>query len=113
VSADKTISIDQYPRAKQSISRAKGLGGIGCFVVVGFISLRAGVPFFDSGLRALVAGVVGYAVAWFGAVQVWRQLAIAQVRRHQAREAERRLRLREGLQESIDSARAERERQTA
>jgi hypothetical protein len=109
VTADPKIAIDQYPRAKQSISRAKGIGGIGCFVVVGFISLRAGVPFFDSGLRALVAGVVGYSVAWFGAVQVWRQLAVAQIRRHQARELERRRRIQEG----IDSARAERERQTA
>ena len=108
MSDDPKIALDQYPRAQQSISRMKGLGGIGCFVVVGFLSLRAGVPFFDSGLRALVAGVVGYAVAWFGAVQVWRHLAVAQYRRLQLDAIERRRRLHEDIQESVESARADR-----
>ena len=113
MSNDPKIALDRYPRAQRSISRMKGLGGIGCFVVVGFLSLRAGVPFFESGLRALVAGVVGYAVAWFGAVQVWRHIAVAEYRRHQQDAIARRLRLHEDIQETVESARAEREEASA
>jgi uncharacterized membrane protein YccC len=107
--SDQKIALEGHPRAQQSISRMKGLGGLGCFVVVGFLSLRAGVPFFDAGLRALVAGVVGYAVAWFGAVQVWRQLAVAEIRRHRADAIERQRR----LHEEIEAARAESRQQPA
>ena len=109
MSGDQKIALEGHPRAQQSISRLKGLGGIGCFLVVGFISLRAGVPFFDSGLRALVAGVVGYAAAWFGAVQVWRHLAVAEIRRHRAEAIERQRR----VHDEIEAARAESRRQPA
>jgi hypothetical protein len=105
MSADEKIALDSHPRAKHSITRWKGLGGLAAFAVVGFISLRASVPFFDSGLRALVAGVVGYAVAWFVAVQVWRHLAVSEIRRHQKEHLERRLR----LQGELEAAHAERE----
>jgi hypothetical protein len=93
MSGEPKIALSEHPRARHSISRAKGLGGMACFAVVGLVSLRAGVPFFSSGLRALLAGVVGYAVAWFCAVQVWRQLAVAEIRRHRADALERRRRL--------------------
>ena len=109
MNAEEKIALDRHPRAQHSIARAKGLGGIACFVVVGFVSLRAGVPFFDSGLRALLAGVVGYAVAWFGSVQVWRHVAVAEIRRHQAEALERRRR----VQEEMEAARAEGGGQTA
>ena len=102
MSTDPKIALEHHPRAQHSITRAKGLAGIACFAVAGFLSLRAGVPFFDSGLRALVAGVAGYAIAWFGAVQVWRHLAVAEIRRHQAQTLERRRR----VQEEIEAARA-------
>ena len=49
---DERITLDRHPRARHSIVRAKGIGGLACFAVAGFLSLRAGVPFFDSGLRA-------------------------------------------------------------
>ena len=92
------ITLDQHPRAQHSISRTKGIGGLACFAVVGFLSLRAGVPLFESGLRALVAGVVGYAVAWFGAVQVWRHVVVAEIRRLHTEALERRRRLEEELE---------------
>src|SRR2546423_15607254 len=98
MSTDPKIALEHHPRAQHSITRAKGLAGIACFAVAGFLSLRAGVPFFDSGLRALLAGVVGYAVAWFVAVQVWRQLALAEIRHHAAEALERRRRLQEELE---------------
>jgi hypothetical protein len=107
VNPDK-IALDQHPRAQASIARVKGIGGIGCFAVVGLISLRAGVPFFDAGWRALVAGVAGYTVAWFGAVQVWRHVAVAEIRRRQAQALEQRAR----VQAEID-ARAEGGAETA
>ena len=102
MTGEPRIALEEHPRARHSIARAKGLGGIACFAVVGFISLRAGVPFFDSGLRALAAGVAGYAVAWFGAVQVWRQLALAEIRQHHAQALERRRR----IEEELEAARA-------
>ncbi|MFL5911086.1 MAG: hypothetical protein ACJ768_11010 [Gaiellaceae bacterium] len=98
MNGDPRIALDQHPRARHSIAQAKGLGGIVCFAVVAFISLRAGVPFFDSGVRALVAGIGGYAVVWFGAVQVWRQLALAEIRRHEANARELRRRAEEELE---------------
>jgi uncharacterized membrane protein YccC len=106
--ADQKIALEAHPRAQRSISRLKGLGGLGCFFVVGFLSLRAGVPFFDAGLRALVAGVVGYAVAWFGAVQVWRHVAVAEIKRHRADAIERQRR----IHEEIEAARAESRQET-
>ena len=43
-------------------------------------SYKAGVPTFDVGLRALVAGIVGYMLAWMCAVTVWRHLVLAELR---------------------------------
>jgi len=97
VSSGERISLEHYPRAQHSISRLKGIGGIACFAVAGLLSLRAGVPFFDSGLRALLAGVVGYAVAWFCAVQVWRHLVVAQVTRRRTEALQRRRMVEEEL----------------
>jgi hypothetical protein len=109
VNPEERIALDQHPRAQASIARIKGIGGIACFALVGLISMRAGVPFFDSGLRALVAGVAGYTVAWFGAVQVWRHVAVAEIRRHQMDAIRRQHR----LQEEIEAAREAREGQPA
>lgn len=95
------IALAEYPRAQASIARWKGIGGMVAFAVVGLISLRAGVPFFDSGLRALVAGVAGYVIAWFCAVQVWRHVAVAEVRTKQV-EA---LRRQQQMLEELEAAR--------
>jgi uncharacterized membrane-anchored protein YjiN (DUF445 family) len=107
VTGEPKIALEHHPRAQASIRRAKGIGGLLAFFVVGFVSLRAGATFTGSGLRALAAGVVGYAVAWFAAVQVWRHLAVAEIRRHQALAMQRRERQRQEL----ETRRAEGERQ--
>jgi hypothetical protein len=107
VTPGEKIALDNHPRAKDSIARWKGIGGMAAFALVGFISLRANVPFFDSGLRALVGGVVGYAAAWFVAVQVWRHLAVAEIRRHHRQQLERRMR----IEAEVEAARTEREGQ--
>lgn len=72
------IRLRDHPRATRQIELARGLGGIGAFVLVGFLALSAGVPTAGAGLRALLAGVVGYATCWFLAVTVWRHLAVAE-----------------------------------
>lgn len=71
-------SIASHPRAKGSIRRAKGWAGIVGFALAAFVSVQASVPLFQAGLRALAAGVVGYMLAWWIGVLVWRQLILAE-----------------------------------
>ncbi len=85
-------SVANHPRAAAQVARAKAWAGLGGFLLVAFLSLRAGVPTADLLLRALAAGVLAYVVAWTCAVAVWRHLVIAElraVRRHQAEAAAR------------------------
>jgi PilZ domain len=71
-------SIAAHPRAALHVARAKGWGGLLGFLVGGYLSLPT-TTLAAAGLRALVAGVVCYLVAWAGAVFVWRQLVMLQV----------------------------------
>jgi hypothetical protein len=73
-------SIANHPRARYQVRRAKGWGGIAGFAIAGYLSYKAGVPTADVGMRALVAGIVGYMVAWMCAVTVWRHLVQAELR---------------------------------
>jgi hypothetical protein len=75
---DVAIRLRDHPRATRQIELARGWGGIGAFVLVGLLALSAGVPTGCAGLRALIAGVVGYMVCWFLAVMVGRHLAVAE-----------------------------------
>jgi hypothetical protein len=49
-------------------------------VFAGYASWKGGAPFVDSALRALLWGMAAYLLVWFCAVQVWRHVAIAEVR---------------------------------
>ncbi len=73
-------SVANHPRARYQVRRAKGWGGIAGFAVTGYLSYKAGVPTFDVGVRALIAGIVGYMLAWKCAVTVWRHLVVAELR---------------------------------
>jgi hypothetical protein len=75
---DVAIRLADHPRATRQIEQARGWGGIGCFALVALLGLASGVPPATIGLRALIAGVVGYMVCWFLAVVVWRHLAVAE-----------------------------------
>lgn len=75
-----TPSVANHPRARYQVRRAKGWGGIAGFVIAGYLSYKTGVPTFDVGMRALVAGIVGYMLAWMCAVTVWRHLVLAELR---------------------------------
>lgn len=73
-------SVAGHPRASYQVRRAKGWGGIAGFAIAAYVSHKAGVPTFDVGLRAIVAGMVGYMLAWACAVTVWRHLVLAELR---------------------------------
>ena len=73
-------SIAAHPRASYQVRRAKGWGGITAFGIAAYLSHKAGVPTVDLGLRAIVAGVAGYMLAWACAVTVWRHMVLAELR---------------------------------
>ena len=76
--AAEGASIANHPRAKASIRRMKAWAGLAGFAIAAVLSLQASVPVVTVGLRALGAGVVGYMLAWWAGVLVWRQLIIAE-----------------------------------
>ncbi len=78
--ASGDITLSGHPRAKHQIRVAKGWAGLAGCVLAGYASWHGGAPFFDTVLRALMWGVAAYILMWFCAVQVWRHVAIAEVR---------------------------------
>jgi high-affinity Fe2+/Pb2+ permease len=75
---DVVIRINDHPRACRQIELARGWGGIGSFALVALLGYEAGIAPVSVGLRALIAGVLGYFVFWGLAVMVWRHLAVAE-----------------------------------
>jgi hypothetical protein len=78
--ASAGLSIAAHPRASYQVRRAKGWGGLAGFAIAAYLSYKAGVPTADLGLRALLAGMAGYMLAWACAVTVWRHLVMAELR---------------------------------
>jgi hypothetical protein len=79
------FSVASHPKAKATIRRAKGWGGLIGFALAFYLSLKASVPVVDAGGRALVAGLVGYMLGWACSVTIWRQVMVAELR-HAAEE---------------------------
>jgi hypothetical protein len=73
------LRVAGHPRAARSVRTLKGWGGLIAFLLTFWLSWKSGVPFYWSALRAVLAGAIGYVVAWGCAVTVWRYLLIAQV----------------------------------
>jgi hypothetical protein len=73
-------SIATHPRARNSVRQAKGWVGLAGFAIAAVLSLQASVPLFQVGERALAAGVVGYMLAWWCSVLIWRHLIVAEQR---------------------------------
>lgn len=71
-------SIASHPRAQASIRRAKAWVGLAGFALAALFSVQASVPLFQTGLRALAAGVIGFMLAWWVGVLVWRQVILAE-----------------------------------
>jgi hypothetical protein len=74
------VRLSSHPRAKHQIRLAKGWAGLAGCALAGYASWHGGAPFFDTLLRALLWGVAAYMLVWFCAVQVWRHVAVAEVR---------------------------------
>jgi hypothetical protein len=72
-------SVAAHPRAARAVARAKGWGGLGGFLLGGYLALPTST-LAGAGLRALEAGVVGYVAVWAGAVFVWRRLVILELK---------------------------------
>jgi hypothetical protein len=73
-------SVAAHPRASYQVRRAKGWGGLIGFGLAAYLSHKAGVPTIDLGIRAVLAGLAGYMLAWACAVTVWRHLVVAELR---------------------------------
>jgi len=74
------ISVAGHPHAAAQVRRAKGFGGVTFFAITAYFSFKAGVPADQVAVRALIAGIGGYLLAWMCAVTVWRQLVLAELR---------------------------------
>lgn len=72
-------SVAAHPRAARAVARAKSWGGLIGFVLGGYLSLPTNT-IATAGLRALIAGLVGYVAVWAGAVFLWRRLVILEIK---------------------------------
>jgi hypothetical protein len=77
--------------------------------VAAWASHKNGAPFLDMAVRALLWGVISYVVVWALAVQVWRHVAIAEVRALERRWLEHKQQLDAQRLEAIAQARADAE----
>ena len=75
----KGATIASHPKARAQIRAAKGWGGLGGFAIAAYLSYQAQVPFDQLGLRAIVAGIAGYLVAWAFMLTLWHYLLLAEL----------------------------------
>ena len=80
--------VADHPVAARQIARARAWAALLGFVLVFWLSRRAGLPFPESGLRAIVGGLVCRVLAWAAVVSVWRQIIPAQIAALQRRRQE-------------------------
>jgi hypothetical protein len=73
------IRLSAHPRARRHIAIAKGWGGLIAFLLALKLARGAALPWPDAIERSVLAGVVGYVVAWAIAQTVWRHIALAEL----------------------------------
>jgi hypothetical protein len=78
--------VADHPVAARQIARARAWGALVGFVVAFWLSHKAGLPFPESGARAIAAGLACRILAWAAVVSVWRQLIPAQIAAAQRRQ---------------------------
>jgi hypothetical protein len=71
--------ISEHPVAARQIARVRAWAALIGFAAGFWLSRRAGLPFPESGARAIAAGVVFRLLAWAAVLTVWRQLIPAQI----------------------------------
>src|SRR3954471_17032315 len=74
------IAIANHPKAQHQINALKSYAGLAAFGFAGYLAWKGGAEFVDVATRALLWGVAVYVAIWAMAVQVWRQVAIAEER---------------------------------
>jgi hypothetical protein len=74
------VSIADHPRARRQINLAKSYAGLGSFGIVAYLAWRDGFAFVDVATRAMIWGIAIYVLVWAMGVQVWRHIAVAEVR---------------------------------
>jgi hypothetical protein len=70
------ISVSAHPRASRSIRQTKAWAGLLGFALIGYLSYNAGVDAFEATVRALVAGIALYVVAWAASVAFWQRIVV-------------------------------------
>jgi hypothetical protein len=78
--------VTDHPVAARQIARARAWGALIGFVLTYWLSRRAGLPFPESGARAIAGGLVCRVVVWAIVVSVWRQVIPAQIAAAQRRQ---------------------------
>ena len=73
------IRVGAHPRARRSIRRVRAQAGMAGFVVTLLLAQQAGVPAFETLLRALAGGVVAHFVTWAFAIALWRRLIVVEL----------------------------------
>jgi hypothetical protein len=85
MSEESKPKVAEHPVAARQIARARARGALVGFVLAFWLSRRAGLPFPESGARAIAAGLTCRMLAWAAVVTVWRQLIPAQIAAAQRR----------------------------
>jgi len=85
MSEEAKPKVAEHPVAARQIARARAWGALIGFVLAFWLSRRAGLPFPESGGRAIVAGLACRLLVWAAVVTVWRQLIPAQIAAAQRR----------------------------
>jgi hypothetical protein len=83
-----TVSIAAHPRAKAGIRRARTRAAFIAFMLVLGLNLIGHQDLFDALWRALLAGIVVNVIVWRGAIVVWRQIILAELRQEEERRIE-------------------------
>ncbi len=73
-------SVANHPRARASVRRIKGIGGLLGFGITAYLAHSAGLSVTSMLARALLVGIGAYLIAWACAVAVWRQIVLAELR---------------------------------
>ena len=85
----ETPSVVAHPRARVSIRRWRGRAGLLGLILVTYLSIRAGVPAFDSVLRGLAGGFAAHFLAWIVGIVAWRHLVLAELIAHREAQQEK------------------------
>jgi hypothetical protein len=103
---DDYVRLSGHPRALRSIARARAIGGVIGFVIGLWLGSKAGLPAWDTGVRALAGGIAGWLLVWVAAVQIWRQLIVGEYR-HSEQKRKQAIALRRQYAEEIAKQRRE------